>query len=63
MRHVCGAGWGGGEVTASFCWRKVKEMDYLEDLGIIGTMILKWILKKYDVNSWIGLVWLKMGTL
>jgi hypothetical protein len=29
------------EMTASFWWRKVKERNYLEDLGVDGTMILK----------------------
>ena len=52
---------GGREMTSSFWWRKVSERDYLEDLGIDGTIILKCILKKYDVRSWTGLVWLKIG--
>ena len=41
---VCVCVEGGRDMTASFWWRKVKEEDNLEDLGIDGTMILKWIL-------------------
>jgi hypothetical protein len=25
-------------------------------------IILKWILKKWDVGTWTGLIWLRIGT-
>jgi hypothetical protein len=42
MRHVCGR----GEVHAGFWWGKLRERKRLEDLGIDGRVILKWIFKK-----------------
>jgi hypothetical protein len=51
MRHVYGT----EEVHTEFWWGNPKERDHLEDLGVDGRMILKWILKKYGglvgVNS------------
>ena len=36
--------------------------DHLEDLGVDGGVILKWILKKWDGEAWTGLLWLRIGT-
>jgi len=42
--------------------RKPEERDHLEDVGVDGRIILKSILKKSFARSWIGLVWLRIGT-
>jgi hypothetical protein len=35
-----------GEVHTGFWWRDLRERDHLEDLGVDGRIILKWIFKK-----------------
>jgi hypothetical protein len=41
--------------------RNMKGIGYLDDIGIDGRIILKSILKKYDVRLYTGLIWLKIS--
>jgi hypothetical protein len=47
-----------GEAYTGFCWGNLRERDHLEDPGVDGRIILRWILKKWAVAGmdWIELV-------
>jgi len=48
--------WETGEVHTEFWWVALAELYYLEDLGVGGRIILKWIFVKWDggVMDWIA---------
>ena len=54
--------WGIGEAYTGFWWGNLKKRDHLGDPGVDRRIILKWIIRKWDVGEWIGLIWLRIGT-
>jgi hypothetical protein len=38
--------WGWGEACTGFWWGTLKEIDHLEDPGVDGRVILRWIFRK-----------------
>jgi len=63
MQHV----WGSGEVYTGLWWGNLWERDHLEDPGVEGRMILRWIFRKciggmdwidlaQDMDRWRALV-------
>jgi hypothetical protein len=53
--------WEGRDVYR-FCCGNPREIDFLEDPGIDGRIILRCIFSKWDVLAWTGLIWLRIGT-
>jgi hypothetical protein len=48
--------WGRGEVHTGLYWRKLTKRDHLEDPGVDGRIILKWIFERLDGGiDWIYL--------
>jgi len=40
----------------------MRERDLVEDPGVDGRIILRWIFRKWIVRVWTGLIWLRIGT-
>jgi len=41
---------------------KPEGRDHLEDPGVDGTIILRWIFRKWDVKAWTRSIRLRIGT-
>jgi hypothetical protein len=59
MGHI----WGYMRSAYSVLVGKANGRNYLEALGIDWSVILKWILKRWDGATWTGLIWLRIGTM
>jgi hypothetical protein len=53
---------GRGEVYKGFWWGKLRERDHSEDPGVVRRIILKWMFRKWNVGTWTGSIWLRIGT-
>jgi len=54
--------YGGEEVYTGIWLRNLRERDHLEETGLDVGIILRWILRKWDVGTWTGSSWLRKGT-
>jgi len=50
------------DIYTGLWWGNLRERDHLEDPGIDGRIILRWILRNWDVGVWTGSSWLRIGT-
>jgi len=50
-------------VNKVFWWRGLREGDHLANLGIDLGIILKCIFNRWDWEAWVGLLWLRTGTI
>jgi len=62
MGGTCSTFGGRGEVYTGFKWGNRTERDHLEDPGIDGRIILRWILRKCFRRAWTGFFWFRVGT-
>ena len=49
MRWAGHVAWkGSGDVHAGFWWGNLREREHLKDLGVSGSVILRWTFRKWD---------------
>jgi hypothetical protein len=53
---------GSGQGPIAGLRANLRETDHLENRGVDGRIILRWIFRKWDVGAWTGSSWLRIGT-
>jgi hypothetical protein len=53
---------GRGEACTGFWCGNPSEKAHLGDSDVDGRIILRWILRKWDVGVWTGSSWLRIAT-
>jgi hypothetical protein len=41
---------------------KPEGRDHLDDPGVYGRIMLRWIFRKWDLKAWKVSIWLRLGT-
>ena len=60
LEHVAGMGERRGSYRVLV--GKTEGRNHLEDPGVDGRILLKWIFQKWDRGAWTGSIWFKRGT-
>jgi hypothetical protein len=53
---------GGERRVQGFWWGNLRERDHLGDAGVDGKIILRRIFRKWEVELWTGMRWLRTET-
>jgi len=53
---------GESEVYTGVWWGNLRERYHLENPGVDGRIILRWIYRKWVVRAWTGSMWLSIVT-
>jgi len=51
-----------GREKRSMLGGNLRKRSPLEEPGVDGTIIFRWIFRQWDVGSWTGLIWLRIWT-
>jgi hypothetical protein len=54
MGRECSTYGGEERCIQGFWWGNLRKRDHLEDLGVDGRIVLRWIFRKWDLGVWTG---------